>query len=129
MLDTNICIYVINGRRADVVSRFAQHPVGELGISTVTLAELAHGAARSQSPRSRESLERFLTPLVIADFDEAAAWQFGEVCAILRRAGTPIGPLDTQIAAHALALDCTLVTNNQREFQRVPELRVENWIP
>ncbi len=127
MLDTDICIYLINKRPPKVLDRFHRNEVGDIGVSSVTVAELAYGVAKSGSERNRAALEGFLLPLEIADFDQKAAWKFGEVRSALERAGKPIGPYDMQIAAHALALGCTVVTNNQREFQRVPGLKVENW--
>jgi tRNA(fMet)-specific endonuclease VapC len=127
MLDTNICIYLINHRPAHVRHRFEAHPIGDIGISVITACELAYGVAKSDSARNRAALEAFLLPLDIAPFDEAAVWKYAILRAELERSGAPIGSLDTQIAAHALALDCTLVTNNTREFARIGGLRAENW--
>ncbi len=128
LLDTNICIYLIKRRPERVLHELAKQTVGEVGISTITAAELWHGVARSQSfERSRAALEQFLLPLVIADFDSAAAIVYGQVRADLEKQGKPIGPFDTLIAAHALSLDATLVTNTEREFRRVPGLIVANW--
>lgn len=128
MLDTNICIYLIKQRPARVVLELAKQEVGEVGVSTITEAELRHGVARSQNfERSQAALERFLLPLVVADFDSSAARAYGLIRASLERQGTPIGPLDTLIAAHALSLDVILVTNNEREFRRVPRLSLANW--
>lgn len=127
MLDTNICIYLIKNDPSRVIARLKRHDLGEVGISSISAAELAYGVAKSGSERNRAALEKFLLPLEIAPFDEKAAWFYGDLRAILERAGTPIGPLDTQIAAHALSIGCTLVTNNVREFERVPQLQVENW--
>jgi tRNA(fMet)-specific endonuclease VapC len=102
---------------------------GEAGISAVTLAEFRFGVAKSvQGERNREALDEFLLPLEIADFDAAAAASYGTVRAALEAAGTPIGPLDTQIAAHALGLGAVLVTYNTREFRRIPGLVVEDWL-
>lgn len=128
MLDTNICIYLIKNDPPRVLARLKQHQLGEVGVSAITAAELAYGVAKSGSERNRAALERFLLPLEIAPFDERAAWFYGDLRSELERAGTPIGPLDTQIAAHALALSSTLVTNNTREFDRVPGLVLENWV-
>lgn len=128
LLDTNICIYVINNRPPAVLARFLTHEIDGLGISAITASELYWGVCKSQSARNRTTLDKFLTPLTILDYDQAAARQYGELRAHLEKQGTPIGPLDQQIAAHALALDITLVTNNVREFERVPGLRVENWV-
>lgn len=127
MLDTNICIYLINERPAHVRARFDAHAIGEVGISAITACELAWGVAKSGSAKNRAALEAFLLPLEIAPIDEHVAWRYGELRASLVRRGTPIGALDMQIAAHALALGCTLVTNNTREFERVDGLALENW--
>jgi len=127
LLDTNICIYVINARPAAVLARFVEHEMDGLGVSSITAAELYWGAYNSGSERNVRTMEKFLAPLEVRDFDLAAARQYGQVRTALQRKGTLIGPLDMQIAAHALAIDLTLVTNNVREFRRVPGLRVENW--
>lgn len=127
MLDTNICIYLIKNDPPKVIARLKRHDLGEVGVSSISAAELAYGVAKSGSERNRAALEKFLLPLEIAPFNEQAAWSYGDLRAILERAGTPIGPLDMQIAAHALSVGCTLVTNNVREFARVPRLQVENW--
>jgi tRNA(fMet)-specific endonuclease VapC len=127
LLDTDICIYVINERPAQVVAQFLAHEDEGIGISAITAAELQFGVRKSGSQRNVRALDAFLAPLTIFDFDAAAAQAYGEIRTALERKGVPIGPLDTQIAAHALALGMTLVTNNVREFKRVPGLRVENW--
>jgi tRNA(fMet)-specific endonuclease VapC len=127
MLDTNICIYLINRRPAHVRAHFDAHSTGDIGVSVITAAELAYGIAKSGSARNRAALETFFLPLEVAPFDEQAIWRYAELRTELERRGTPIGALDTQIAAHALALGCTLVTNNTREFERVAGLRLENW--
>ncbi len=128
MLDTNICIYAIKQRPREVLAALRAQEVAGLGLSSVTVAELAFGVARSGSARNQRALEQFLEPLEIADFDRSAALVYGRLRAALEAAGTPIGPLDTQIAAHALALGVILVSNNQREFARVPGLRLEDWV-
>ncbi len=128
MLDTNICIYIITERWAELLVRLKRHPVGEVGISSITLAELAFGAAKSQQvDQNFAALQKFVSPLQIAGFDEAAAKSYGEVRAGLERKGTPIGALDTLIAAHALSLGVMLVTHNTREFSRVAGLRLADW--
>lgn len=127
LLDTNICIYVINNRPPQVIARFREKALSSVAVSALTVSELAFGAAKSGSQRNLETLEKFLAPVDILPFDEACAWQYGQVRAHLSRIGTPIGSIDQLIAAHALALDAVLVTNNVREFQRVPSLRIENW--
>ena len=128
LLDTNICIHVINAKPPAVLERFRQHRMGEIGLSSVVAAELAYGVAKSCSARNRQALEMFLAPLIILPFDEAALWAYGELRAELERKGTPIGAIDTMIAAHALSQQSTLVTNNIREFARVPGLALENWV-
>ena len=127
MLDTDICIYVINERPANVLQVFRDHEGAGLGISAVTAGELLYGVARTGSARNLKALRQFLARLDIAPFDQAAAEVFGSLRAWLASQGTPIGPYDTQIAAHAHCLGVTLVTNNVREFSRVAGLHVENW--
>ncbi len=128
LLDTNICIYVINARPPTVLARFIAHEIDGLGISAITASELYWGVFKSGSIRNRTTLEKFLSPLSVLDYDLAAAQHYGELRAFLEKQGTPIGPLDQQIAAHALALGITLVSNNVREFEKVPGLRLENWV-
>lgn len=127
MLDTNICIYIINARPPAVLARFRKEHLGSIGISSVTAAELAFGVAKSGSARNHEALEMFLATLEIMPFDASTIWHYGELRAELDRRGQPIGALDTMIAAHALAANTILVTNNTREFVRVPALRLQNW--
>jgi len=128
LLDTNICIYLINEKPRTVLQRFSDYRMGEVGVCTVVTAELTYGVAKSGSARNRQALELFLAPLIIHPFDEAAAWAYGGLRAELERQGTPIGPLDTLIAAHALSQQATLVTNNTSEFARIPGLRLDNWV-
>lgn len=127
LLDTNICIYIINARPAKVLAHFQHFRLGEIGLSSVVAAELAYGVAKSGSVRNRQALEMFLAPLEILPFDEKAVWVYGELRSQFECLGTPIGSLDTMIAAHALSLDAVLVTNNTREFSRVEGLRLDNW--
>lgn len=129
MLDTDICIALIKQRSAELVVKLKKHKPGEVAISSITLAELHFGVSKSAQPeKNRAALDQFLLPLEILAFDDAAAECYGRVRAALEVEGTPIGPLDTLIAGHALSIDATLVTNNVREFSRVRSLRVENWI-
>lgn len=127
MLDTDICIYTINERPAAVRRAFGLHQSAGLGISSVTAAELYFGAARTGSQRNLDALRRLIATLEVASFDAVAAEVSGSLRAWLASQGTPIGPYDTLIAAHAHALGVTLVSNNTREFGRVPGLKVENW--
>lgn len=110
-----------------MLARFQQHRLGDIGVCSVVAAELAFGVAKSGSPRNRQALEMFLAPLTILPFDTAAVWAYGELRADLERRGTPIGSLDTMIAAHALSQQALLVTNNTREFAKVPGLQLDNW--
>jgi tRNA(fMet)-specific endonuclease VapC len=128
LLDTNICIYIIKKRPIHVFDKFKSLPIGSIGISTITLAELQFGIMKSSDPeKNQEALDKFLTPLEIIDFDFKATIDYGKIRADLEKKGTPIGPLDTLIAAHAKSLDLTLITNNEKEFGRIPGLKIENW--
>lgn len=127
LLDTNICTYVINERPAAVLAQFLAHEEDGLGISAITASELYWGVRKSGSQRNLKALEKFMAPLNVIDYGLVAAQAYGILRAELERKGTPIGPLDLQIAAHALALNLTLVTNNLREFKRVPGIKLVNW--
>lgn len=128
MLDTNMCIYLIRRHSPEALRRFEGFEVGEVGVSVITVSELRYGVEKSARPeQNRGALERFLLPLEVMSFDLDATASYGRIRATLERRGTPIGPLDTLIAAHALSLDVTLVTNNTREFERVPGLQIEDW--
>lgn len=128
MLDTNICIHVIKNRPETVIRNFLKHEPSELCISSITYAELMHGVEKSQDgERNRVAITLFLSPLSVLEFDNYAAEEYGKVRTELERKGTPIGPMDTLIAAHARSEGLVLVTNNTREFVRVEGLSVENW--
>ncbi len=127
LLDTNICIYIINARPPHVLERFRQVSIGNIAVSSITAAELAFGVIKSGSERNRRALEMFFAPLELFPFDETAIWHYGEIRRELEKRGEPIGALDTMIAAHAKALNAVLVTNNSREFSRVAGLMIENW--
>lgn len=128
MLDTNICIYVMKKKPENVLRRFREELDGGICISSITLAELEYGMKHSSDPVKNEQAHlRFLAPLSVLPFGAAAASEYGEIRAYLQSRGTPIGPLDMLIAAHARVEGMTLVTNNMREFERVPELDLENW--
>jgi tRNA(fMet)-specific endonuclease VapC len=129
LLDTNICIYIIKQKPLKVLQKFNAYQIGDIGISSITVAELEFGVQKSQFPsKNQQALAQFLLPLQIADFDNAAAVIYGDIRATLEKKGTPIGSLDTLIAAHALSLQVTLITNNVREFSRVANLKLENWV-
>ena len=127
MLDTDICIYAINERPPKILQLLREHHAEGLGVSAITASELHFGGARTGSARNAQALRQFLAGLEVADFDGAAAEVGGQVRAWLAAQGTPIGPYDSLIAAHAQALGVTLVTNNTREFERVPGLTLANW--
>jgi tRNA(fMet)-specific endonuclease VapC len=128
MLDTNICIGIIKKKPEQVIARLKNARISDIGVSSITLSELEYGAAKSSRPKqNRIALAEFLAPLEILSYDDMAAQAYGRIRAVLERQGTPIGSMDILIAAHALSLNCTLVTNNEREFSRVPSLKIENW--
>lgn len=129
MLDTNICIYVIKQQPQSVLQRFSSFSIGDLGISVITLAELEYGASKSNQPgRNRQALGEFISLLEVAAFDRHATAAYGNIRALLERRGRPMGSMDLLIAAHALSLDVRLATNNVKEFRRVPNLQLENWV-
>lgn len=128
MLDTNICIYIIKQQPAGVLRHFQEHQIGDIGISSITLSELRYGVAKSRHREKNSiALDEFIIPLEIAAYDEAAALFYGEIRSALEKAGTPIGAMDMLIAAHAMSLGVTLVTNNTREFCRIPNLMLVDW--
>ncbi len=128
LLDTDTCIYLIKKKNPRALVKLQSMEIGTVGISSITLSELEYGVARSTKPQQNKlALAHFLAPLEIMPFDDQAAAQYGPIRALLESNGTPIGPLDTLIASHALALDAIIVTNNIREFARVPKLVIENW--
>jgi len=128
LLDTNICIYIIKKKPVEVFEKFKNLAIGDVGISSITLAELQYGIEKSSnSQKNREALEKFLTPIEIVDYGYEATVEYGIIRAELEKKGISIGPLDTLIASHAKSLEVILVTNNVREFERIPGLKIENW--
>jgi len=128
MLDTNICVDLIHRRSTKVLLRLQKCSPGDVCMSSITLAELEFGVHKSRMPdRNKLALAEFAAPLEILPFDDLAAASYGELRARLERQGQPIGSMDMLIAAHALSRGLTLVTNNEREFRRVPGLRITNW--
>ena len=128
LLDTNICIYIMNQGPVEVIKRFRQCEPGEIGISTVTLSELQYGVAKSSQPRKNKArVDEFLVPFEILAYDQKAANIYGNIRSQLEKKGMPIGPLDMLIAAHAISRDLVLITNNEKEFRRIGKLKVENW--
>ena len=128
MLDTNICIYAMKNKPSSVLNEIHRNKNAGLSISSITLAELTKGIEKSLKPKQNTlALLEFLTVLEILSFDANAAYEYGKICAYLEKRGTPIGNMDMLIAAHAKSRDLTIVTNNVREFSRVPDLMIENW--
>ena len=128
LLDTNIVIYVIKQRPMQVLEVFNRHH-GRMAISSITLAELVHGAEKSSDvSRNTAVVEDFVSRLAVLPYDDKAAWQYGNIRAALEKLGQPIGINDLHIAAHARSNGLTLITNNMREFERVPGLLLENWV-
>ncbi len=128
MLDTNICIYSIKKKPDIVFQHFMEHEPSEICISSITYAELCHGVEKSQAKeRNSLALTLFLSEIEIVSFDDKAAQEYGNIRAELEKKGTPIGPMDMLIAAHARSAGMTVVTNNTREFGRVEKLEIEDW--
>jgi tRNA(fMet)-specific endonuclease VapC len=129
LLDTNICIYLIKRHPPEVLARFQQIQLKQLYIPTITLFELYYGIEKNSSQqRNLAALESFIAPLTIVDFTVDAAKKAAKIRNHLQQKGTPIGAYDIQIAAIALSLNMTLLTNNTREFARVKGLKLENWV-
>jgi tRNA(fMet)-specific endonuclease VapC len=129
LLDTDLCVHLIRYKPAQLLRKLTSLLAGDVGVSSITVAELHYGVQKSSRPRENaEALAMFLLPLVVANFDYQAAEAYGQIRAHLETTGKPIGPLDTLIAAHAVSLGVTLVTNNAGEFARVPQLHLENWL-
>jgi tRNA(fMet)-specific endonuclease VapC len=127
LLDTHTCMYALKQNPAVLKNLLAHNPE-DVAVSVITEAELRTGAAKSASPtKTLRLLENFLRPLNIVEFTSADAASYAQVRAKLERAGTPIGPLDSLIAAQAFARRLVLVSNNEREFGRVAGLRLQNW--
>ncbi|MCP4672085.1 MAG: type II toxin-antitoxin system VapC family toxin [Desulfobacula sp.] len=129
LIDTNICIYIMNKCPPEVIQRFRDKEVGQIGISSITVSELQYGVSKSKyRNQNLNRLEEFLTPFQILSYDEHASRFYGDIRSQLENQGTIIGPLDLLIAAHALSQNLVLVTNNEKEFKRIQSLKVENWV-
>jgi tRNA(fMet)-specific endonuclease VapC len=128
MLDTDSCIAIIK-KHPVALKKLRGKSIGQVGLSSITLGELAFGADKSSRPKDAHgALSEFLLALEIAAFDDQAAMRYGEVRASLARRGRPVGPFDTLIGSHAHALDVILVTHNTGEFSQIAGLRLEDWI-
>ena len=129
MLDTNICIYIIKNKPQSLREKFREFDVGDLCISSITVSELYYGAYKSlYVDKNILALEHFLRPFDILEYDLNASIQYGKIRATLEKSGKVIGGLDMMIAAHALSNKMTLVTNNIKEFKRIENLVLDNWV-
>ena len=128
LIDTNICIYIINSRPIKVLNKFKNIQPGDIGISAITVSELEYGIAKSKNKnKNRELLNFFLLPFELLDYNEKDAQTYGHIRYDLDKKGKPIGPLDTLIASQALTRNLIIVTNNVKEFKRIDNLVIENW--
>jgi tRNA(fMet)-specific endonuclease VapC len=128
LLDTNICIYIIKKKPAQVFKKLMPLAISDVGISTITLSEMEYGIEKSEMPeKNRIALFEFLTPIEICSFDDLAAKKYGVLRASLERKGKLIGSLDMLIAAHAQSLGLILVTNDEKGFRNISDLKIENW--
>ena len=128
MLDTTTCIYIIKRKPPDVIERFNQTEISQIGISSITLSELLYGVSKSSKPEQNQiALAQFIAPLEILPYGDDAAQYYGPLRAHLEKQGASIGSLDMLIAAHALSMNSVLITNNESEFKRVSNLKIENW--
>jgi tRNA(fMet)-specific endonuclease VapC len=129
LLDTNICIYIVNKNPVEIIKRLEKYQPSKIKISSITVAEMKYGTSKSKyRKKNREALRGFLSPFGIINFDSMDAEIYGIIRAELERNGTIIGPYDMQLAAQALRADYVFVTNNVREFKKVKKLRIENWL-
>ncbi len=129
LIDTNICIYLMNHHPPEVLERFRKIGVGEIALSSITVSELHSGAQKSGKIKQNiKRIEEFIYPFDVLAYDEVASKEYGKIRVHLEKKGQVIGPLDMLIAAHALSRDLILITNNTKEFKRVKFLQVENWV-
>ena len=129
ILDTNICSYIIKKKPLSVLHRLSKIKINDAGISSITLSELEYGVEKSSNPdRNRVALIEFASLLEIYDYDASAAREYGIIRADLEKRGKIIGAMDMLIAAQAKSLNLILVTNNEKEFNRIPGLKIENWV-
>jgi len=129
MLDTDTCISLLKTRPEKISRRLSRLPVEDVGISSIVAAELWYGVALSEKKKQNEgALRDFLDFVKVLDWPAGACPVYGRIRAHLKKKGTPIGAMDLLIASHAAFLNAVLVTNNTREFDRVPNLKVENWL-
>jgi len=129
LLDTNILIYIIKLKPPSVANRFSQLNPGDVVTSSIVISELMYGAEKSQySEKSKQAIKQITSVLTVLPYDDQASEHYANIRAVLEKKGTPIGAMDLLIAAHARSLSFSLITNNTKEFDRVPELKIENWV-
>lgn len=129
LLDTNICIYILNNKPPHIKKHFERYAVGEIAISSISAAELFYGVEKSKFKESNAlALHAFLAHLQVLDFDTDSAAAYAKLRADLERRKELIGAMDMLIASVALANDLTLITNDSKDFKRVKNLRIENWV-
>ena len=129
MLDTNICIYIIKKKPEKVINKLKKCKISDIVISSITLSELEYGVFKSSNiEKNKLALTEFLAPIDILPYDDMAASVYGEIRAFLEKQGKIIGAMDLLIAAHAISTDLVLISNNIKEFKRVPGIKLENWM-
>lgn len=129
MLDTNICIYLIKKKPPSVLRRLQKTPLSHICTSSITLSELEYGVEKSERrDQNKAALTEFMAPIEVVSYDDLAAAKYGKIRVSLEKKGRPVGSLDMLIAAHALSRNLILVTNDAKGFNRIPELRIENWV-
>ena len=129
LLDTNICIYLINKKNENVLKKFDFYKTGEIGISSISYSELIFGAYKSSRVQQNlDALNEFILPLEIFPFDDEAGFSYGRIRTLLEKKGVLIGPMDLLIGSHAISMKIPIVTNNEREFIKIPELQIINWV-
>jgi len=129
LFDTNICIYLLNKKYEKIIDRIEQEGIENIAISSITIAELEFGIEKSlQKERNRMALMGFLLPFKIISFNQNDAYEYGIIRNDLQKKGQIIGNMDLLIGSQAISMDLTLVTNNEKEFERIEHLRIENWI-
>ncbi len=128
LIDTNICIYIMNQQPVEIINKFNSYSVGEIGVSSITVSELQYGVSKSRhKQKNQQRLDEFLVPFDVLSFTQKEAVHYGEIRAELERKGKIIGQFDLLIAAHALSGNRIVVTNNENEFRRISGLKLENW--
>lgn len=129
LLDTNICIYLIKQKPLSVLEKLRSNDIKDLALSSITVAELEYGVMKSQNKeQNMDALHRFMIPYEIVDFTSKSAVKYGEIRTYLEKKGQIIGPMDLLIASIAMVENMILVTNNTKEFKRIPNLKLENWV-